>query len=333
MPRSSVAVPSTPARSWARIIDAFKPIGRKRRARSPRFIYAILSKNHAGHVSIAIQNDDEAEDAVIITTLDEIPFCCHADLLTMNHEELLVVANSLNSKLPAVLGIDLQRTDAYIRNSIELIVGLRQNAPNAPIKATATTTDPARNSTPMSPMSPLAMRNRSQGSYMAMVGSPNLAVVKEEAEEEVEVEVLLTRQDDDIQPRIKRRRVEKPSVTAVRRVTRSQSARVPNAATSSIAFPLVTRSQSQKLSNGRELPFMRNASFKTSTPKRNKSSNSLDTPGRLSVSSPLSSPSVSSARSIKRRRSSKSEDDTELTFGIEGMTMLADSSGLDFSMD
>lgn len=83
---------------------------------------------------VALQNEDTAEDAVIITALDKIPFCCHEDLVTMSREQLIKVAVSLNAKLPAAMAIDVShiRPTSFIRSSIELIVGIRGDVPQAP---------------------------------------------------------------------------------------------------------------------------------------------------------------------------------------------------------
>ncbi|ESK92496.1 hypothetical protein Moror_4444 [Moniliophthora roreri MCA 2997] len=81
---------------------------------------------------VALQNDDDDEDAVVITTLDILPFCCHEDLVTMSRLELVSVACSLNSKLPAILQIDVSSSDIFIRNSIEVLVGIRKGAPMSP---------------------------------------------------------------------------------------------------------------------------------------------------------------------------------------------------------
>ncbi len=72
--------------------------------------------------------------AIVITTLDTVPFCCHEDLLTMSRSQLVQVATTLNARLPALLRIDtsLNRSDSFIRNSIEVIVGLRRDVPPAP---------------------------------------------------------------------------------------------------------------------------------------------------------------------------------------------------------
>ncbi|KIK69514.1 hypothetical protein GYMLUDRAFT_107944, partial [Collybiopsis luxurians FD-317 M1] len=73
---------------------------------------------------VAIQNLDETHNAIVITALEEIPFCCHEDLLTMSREQLITVARSLNAKLPKVLQIDIsdRRTDVFIRKNIEVLV-------------------------------------------------------------------------------------------------------------------------------------------------------------------------------------------------------------------
>ncbi|KAJ7849091.1 hypothetical protein B0H14DRAFT_2253483, partial [Mycena olivaceomarginata] len=73
---------------------------------------------------IALQNDDPDEDAVVITALSTLPFCCHEDLLTMARPALIAVADSLNARLPGALQIAVgrTRTDTAIRNAIEFVV-------------------------------------------------------------------------------------------------------------------------------------------------------------------------------------------------------------------
>ncbi|ETW75520.1 hypothetical protein HETIRDRAFT_164354 [Heterobasidion irregulare TC 32-1] len=70
---------------------------------------------------------NEVDDTVIVTALDSLPFCCHADLITMNRSQLVDVAQVFNLYLPAALQIDLDpsQPDDYIRNTIEILVGLR----------------------------------------------------------------------------------------------------------------------------------------------------------------------------------------------------------------
>ncbi|KAJ3810561.1 MAG: hypothetical protein NXY57DRAFT_858111, partial [Lentinula lateritia] len=73
---------------------------------------------------VALQNLDNQYNAVVITALEDIPFCCHEDLLTMSRAQLVAVAQSLNVKLPAAMQIDVTdiRTDFFIRKSIEVLV-------------------------------------------------------------------------------------------------------------------------------------------------------------------------------------------------------------------
>ena len=112
----------------------------------------------------------------MITSLDKTPFCCHADLLVMNREQLLTAASVLNERLPAALQIDTDWSDSYIRNSIEFIVGLRNDPPDAPVKPAT----PSRKFIPSSPISPLAKRGRSQNSLLVTSPSPLGDVTEEE---------------------------------------------------------------------------------------------------------------------------------------------------------
>ena len=88
---------------------------------------SILLRARLRSACVALQNDDPFLDAVVITALPTVPFCCHADLITMNRDQLVEVANTLNKKLPLAMQIDtsILRTERYIRNSIELLVGIR----------------------------------------------------------------------------------------------------------------------------------------------------------------------------------------------------------------
>lgn len=57
------------------------------------------------NVQPALQNIDSTfdDDAVIIATLECIPFNSHEVLLVMSREELVNVAQTLNAKLPPAL--------------------------------------------------------------------------------------------------------------------------------------------------------------------------------------------------------------------------------------
>lgn len=83
---------------------------------------------------LALQKDDPSLDAIVITTLNTFPFCCHEDLVTMPRTKLVEVAQLLNAKLPSSLQIEVDdgRSDGYIRSCIEILVGLRPEVPGAP---------------------------------------------------------------------------------------------------------------------------------------------------------------------------------------------------------
>ena len=90
------------------------------------------------HARLALQNTDSTlgDDAVIITALECIPFNSHEDLLAMSREELVQVAQTLNDKLPRALSIDIgdERPLSFIRNDIEVLVGIRPEVPAAPMR-------------------------------------------------------------------------------------------------------------------------------------------------------------------------------------------------------
>lgn len=121
----------------------------------------------------ALQNIDPTEsddDTIIITALSTIPFCCHEDLLTMTREQLISAALSLNVKLPMVLRIDVShtRSDAFIRRSIEFVVGLSEVPPapkavrsrSRPLQAGMADTSVDMDTTP--PSSPLVTKRTSR---------------------------------------------------------------------------------------------------------------------------------------------------------------------------
>jgi hypothetical protein len=86
--------------------------------------------NPSASVNVALQTDDSSSDAIIITTIQDPPFATHAELLRMDRAALMHAAQFLNARLPAALQIDVaeSRTDAYVRNAIEVLVGLRVHA-------------------------------------------------------------------------------------------------------------------------------------------------------------------------------------------------------------
>jgi len=310
---------------------------------------------------IALQNEDQDEDAIVITALNVIPFCCHADLLLMSRTELLAVADILNGKLPGVLKIDVgpSRSDAYIRNSIELLVGLRRDVPQAP-KPVRSHSISTQARILESPRSPLATKNK----YILSVGTPQaaLAVLREEDEEVSAAQ----------RPQKRRRyNAESPSSATApfdpaRRVTRSQSHRVApkNMDLAAKSSTRVLRTRSQKLperkpmlqgihpnititrgrSGSRGAFYQRSKSaVLTSTPKKRRILGDAN-----ADSSAVSTAAVSTGKStsfgdkVARPKADQcdlrrkhSADLTDVTFGIDGMTLpaITTSSDMDISTD
>ncbi|KAJ7702453.1 hypothetical protein B0H17DRAFT_147400 [Mycena rosella] len=216
---------------------------------------------------MALQNDDLAEDAVIITALSTLPFCCHEDLLTMSRTALVGVAESLNVKLPAVLRISVSRTrtDAAIRNEIEFVVGLRteMEVPPAPRAQRArledggyvpeVDADEEMDRTP--PTSPSARRGRRMWQIYGTPGTPRLERLTEENEDEDEDRPMKRQRtrssiqdaDDSMDVDVGATPTPTPHPTRpCARVLRSHSEHVPSSPTLT-PRPRVLRSHSTKL--------------------------------------------------------------------------------------
>jgi hypothetical protein len=76
---------------------------------------------------IALLSDVSVDDVVVVSALAAAPFCCHADLLTMDVNQLTAVACALNDALPLPLRISAEAgcQPGGICAEIEAIVGLR----------------------------------------------------------------------------------------------------------------------------------------------------------------------------------------------------------------
>ena len=332
--------PRTPVRRLSRFFNIFSRPSNHPRATS-RFIQAVRSTNSTGEVSIAIQNEDVTEDAVVVTSLNKMPFCCHADLLLMNREQLLTAASVLNERLPAALQIHMDRPDSYVRNSIEFIVGLRNNQPDAPTKPTT----PSRNFIPSSPISPLAKRSRSQYSQLLASPSPLDDVTEEEESEE---HPIVTPNREYKQPPLKRRKLVQGPVsptpprvrprpltlrslgpTPTRRIIRSQSTQI----TRSHQPPSnrVLRSHSQKADPRSPTAMTPHPSLVFHTPKRRvRGIRTQPSSGRISTSPscPLAKTSASDAPSPAGyianrgcRRDSSVEREVEMVMGLQNMNI------------
>lgn len=152
-----------------------------------------LSYQPAGKSVVALQNEDVPNDTIIITTLPCYPFCCHEDLIMMSRQQLVEVALTLNAHLPLVMQIEISEalTDAHIRHSIEIVIGIVPDTPGAPKAARSwpaksraletkekdTWLELGSDSTtnldilPSPPTSPLAMRNSRRRGF-SLVGTP-----------------------------------------------------------------------------------------------------------------------------------------------------------------
>jgi len=219
--RSVKSNPFTPVRRLFFMLDRFRPSNRQwvvqhqeaschgnpepdpvvdTPPESPAAAGNTITSSHASvsrrRACMALQNEDLTEDAVVITALSTLPFCCHEDLLTMPRNALVGVAESLNTKLPAVLRISTNRTrtDAAIRNEIEFIVGLRTEmvVPPAPRAqrprlgddgyVVEVDVDEEMDRTPTT--SPLARRGRRMFQIYGTPGTPRLERLAEEQEED-----------------------------------------------------------------------------------------------------------------------------------------------------
>lgn len=334
--------PRTPVRRLSGFLNIFPRPNNQPRTTS-QFMQATRSINRTGDVSVAIQNEDAVEDAVVVTSLDKLPFCCHADLILMNEEQLLTAASVLNDRLPAALQIDTDRTDSYIRNSIEFIVGIRTDPPDAPAKPTT----PSRRFVPSSPISPLAKRGRSQNSQLVASPSP-LGDVTEEEEPESEFSVV-TPDAWCRRPLLKRRRLGQGPVfptppctqrcpstllnlgsTPTPSIARSQSAHI----TKPLRPPSgrVTRSHSQRMDPKSSIAVTSRTSLaRFCTPKKNVRSVRVQPSSRSISTSPSCPPAESSAsdmpsptpRIARRRcpRDSSVEREVGIVTALQKMNM------------
>ncbi|OJT06005.1 hypothetical protein TRAPUB_3192 [Trametes pubescens] len=312
---------------------------------------------------IALQNVDTEEDAIVITALTAVPFCCHADLVTMNRAALLTVASTLNAKLPLAMQIDVgaSRSDAFIRNSIELLVGIRSEMPPlAPKRIRSRSVFEASQFVPPSPASPLAGRSRPS----TVLGTPGLSTLREESEGRS--------RGSDERPQKRRRTVLRPSTPTFdprRPITRSQSHRVAplvaGNAESPTANARVLRTRSQNLperpplypilhdkaavtmSRGRGRTMARGLAAKrpsfamTSTPKK-RALAAVNSPASVvpRYNPIMADPGNKGTFAFSRLSQSKTGEETahseEITFGIDGLTMAINDSGssdMDISSD
>ena len=367
---SKVLRPFTPVRKL--FLGLFKPkrsnavvhgLGKRRRGMDPDLDATATSPTpllSPKPLLMALQHDDLSSDAIIITGLDTLPFCCHEDLITMTRPQLIRAALALNEKLPTIMHIDVNssRPDSFIRNSIEVIVGLKRNVPPAPKSLRLHTIDVDREADVSPPISPLATRSRSHDYYFGL-GSPRLARLDEEDEEM-----------DVTERPSKKRKVSASSAASVSAVidkppscllrTQSQSYCLPPSPSPARQAKGFQRSQSLALTNNKiDTTFITttrpryrfrskctsgpDSAVKTSTPvskQPNQFLSPLESVANTSTPSAgasehsfTSSLSLGEVSGVKRRRSlEEREEEGEVTFGIDGMTITPSYSDTDISM-
>lgn len=157
---------------------------------------------------MALQNSDQSVDAVVISTLLKLPFCCHEDLLTMSPTRVVEVAQEMNERLPEVFKINLNEPYDHngIRREVERLVGIVKSmngvaVPGAPLKRSKSKgrrelgeveflghSDFGTISPPTSPLANISKtrgrRRLGQGNFKPVPSPPKLTMLQEEEEEE-----------------------------------------------------------------------------------------------------------------------------------------------------
>ncbi|KAF8191265.1 hypothetical protein BJ912DRAFT_902501 [Pholiota molesta] len=166
---------------------------------------------------VALQQDDEPFDAIVITTLPCYPFCCHEDLLLMSRQQLINVAATFNARLPHVMKIEISDTvsDAHIRHCIERLAGIVPDIPAAPRRirswldkkrkesedpqAFLSSKIPQLDKFPSPPASPLAMRASRRRSFTTLISTPPRMLERlDEEDEKSEERPLKKRKVSDV---------------------------------------------------------------------------------------------------------------------------------------
>lgn len=277
---------------------------------------------------VALQNEDKEQDVIVITALNVVPFCCHADLLAMDRLQLATVAWTLNQKLPKALQIDVRPClpDAEIRDAIELLVGIRTGDTPAPSNV-------IRTGPPQSPGSPLANKDKAHAVNAALAAL-------QEAEEDVSTQPSHEGRCFEEYMFLRERLTPSPALL----VKHSQSDHNVFVGSRRRKPAHVPRTQSQKLPRQPHpyVPTFRRRIrartvlssrpvnvVMTSTPNKLKLTHGVQG-SRLSVKPGLSAKVASTTfkpgvvtRALKRKISELSADETEdqVSFGIEGLTI------------
>jgi len=155
---------------------------------------------------MALQNSDHSVDAIVISTLFKLPFCCHEDLLTMPPTRIVEVAQEINERLPEVFKIDLKEPHDHngIRRELERLVGIVKSingaaVPGAPLKRVKSKGrrelgdveflgDARAISPPTGPLTIIGetrdRRRSGQGNFKPVMSPTKLTMLQEQEEEE-----------------------------------------------------------------------------------------------------------------------------------------------------
>jgi hypothetical protein len=82
---------------------------------------------------VALMNEDEDLDLVVVSTFDSLDVCCHEELLRMPINGLLRLIMDLNSRLTAAMQITdtLTKSENQLRMDIEAVLGYKRFSPVA----------------------------------------------------------------------------------------------------------------------------------------------------------------------------------------------------------
>ena len=83
---------------------------------------------------VALMNEDEDMDLVVVSTFDSLDVCCHEELLRMPINGLLRLIVDLNSRLSAAMQITktLTKSEDQLRKDIEAVLGYKRFSPIEP---------------------------------------------------------------------------------------------------------------------------------------------------------------------------------------------------------
>jgi len=92
---------------------------------------------------VALMNEDEDMDLVVVSTFDSLDVCCHEELLRMPINGLLRLIVDLNSRLSAAMQITdtLTKSEDQLRKDIEAVLGYKRFSPIGPETLAITSID------------------------------------------------------------------------------------------------------------------------------------------------------------------------------------------------